>query len=69
MNETSSTYEMTAYERALASIVKAFEEERYDDYDQLIETTARRFGRTANTVEDDATDLRMFGPGANDFSD
>lgn len=69
MNETNSTYEMTAYERALTSIIKAFYEERYDDYDRLIETTARRFGRTANMVEDDSTDLFMFGPGANDFSD
>lgn len=49
------------YERCLMEIVSAYEMEDYDCYDFLIEDTARKFGMTYNQVEDDATDVRLFG--------
>lgn len=54
-------HELTEYERALLSINRAYDVEDYDLYDARIERTARKFHKTYNQVEDDATDVRLFG--------
>lgn len=54
-------HEPTKYERALLSINRAYGVEDYDLYDARIERTARKFDKTYNQVEDDATDVRLFG--------
>lgn len=51
----------TDYEKALLSIVKAFEAEDYDTYDKRIERASIRFKRPEWQVEDDATDVRILG--------
>lgn len=54
-------YEPTEYERALLSINRAYYMEDYDLYDARMERTARKFDKSYNQVEDDATDVRLFG--------
>lgn len=52
---------MTDYEKALTSIVEAYENEDYDAYENRIERISSRFGKPAWQVEDDATDIRILG--------
>lgn len=52
---------MTDYEKALVSINEAYESENYGAYEVRIERAASRFGKPAWMVEDDATDVRLFG--------
>lgn len=54
-------HEPSEYERALLSINRAYDMEDYDLYEARIERAARKFGKTYNQVEDDATDVRLFG--------
>lgn len=54
-------HEPSAYERALLSINRAYDMEDYDLYEARIERTARKFHKSYNQVEDDATDVRLFG--------
>lgn len=54
-------YEPSEYESALPSINRAYDMEDYDLYDARIERTVRKFDKSYNQVEDDATDVRMFG--------
>lgn len=54
---------MTHYESALVRIAEAYEDEDYERYERLVEMAARRFERTPSQVEDDATDVRLFGLG------
>lgn len=54
-------HEPSGYERALLSINRAYDMEDYDLYERRIERAAGKFHKTYNQVEDDATDVRMFG--------
>ena len=54
-------HEPSAYERTLLSINRAYNMEDYDLYEARIERTARKFDKSYNQVEDDATDVRLFG--------
>lgn len=53
--------ELTDYEKALVSINKAYELENYDAYEQRIYRAAAKFKKPYYQVEDDATDVRLFG--------
>lgn len=52
---------MTDYEKALARINRAYDNEDYDLYEGRIERAAKRFGKPEWQVEDDATDARHVG--------
>lgn len=54
-------HEPSEYERALLSINRAYDMENYDLYEARIERAARKFDKVYNQVEDDATDVRLFG--------
>lgn len=54
-------HEPSEYERALLSINRAYDAEDYDLYEARIERAARKFDKSYNHVEDDATDIRLFG--------
>lgn len=54
-------YEPSEYERALLSINHAYDMEDYDLYEARIERTTGKFHKSYNQVEDDATDVRLFG--------
>lgn len=54
-------HEPSEYERALLSINRAYDMEDYDLYERRIERDAGKFHKTYNQVEDDATDVRLFG--------
>lgn len=51
----------TYYEQALLSINRAYDAEDYDAYERRIKETAGKFGKSEWQVEDDATDVRLFG--------
>lgn len=53
--------ELTDYEKALLSINKAYESENYDAYEQRIYRATAKFKKPYYQVEDDATDVRLFG--------
>ena len=53
--------ELTDYERALESINHAYESENYDAYEQRIYRAAAKFQKPVWLVEDDATDVRLWG--------
>lgn len=54
-------HEPSEYERALLSINRAYDMEDYGLYERRIERAAGKFHKTYNQVEDDATDVRLFG--------
>lgn len=54
-------HEPSEYERALLSINRAYDAEDYDLYEARIERAARKFDKSYNQVEDDATDVRLLG--------
>ena len=54
-------HELSEYERALLSINRAYDMEDYDLYEDRIERAAGKFYKSYNQVEDDATDVRLFG--------
>lgn len=54
-------HEPSEYDKALLSINRAYDMEIYDLYEARIERAARKFGKTYNQVEDDATDVRLLG--------
>ena len=54
-------HEPSEYDKALLSINRAYDMENYNLYEARIERAARKFHKTYNQVEDDATDVRMFG--------
>lgn len=54
-------HESSEYDKALLSINRAYDMEIYDLYEARIERAARKFGKTYNQVEDDATDVRLLG--------
>ncbi|MCI9130325.1 MAG: hypothetical protein HFJ65_08500 [Eggerthellaceae bacterium] len=45
----------------MLKVVKAYEEERYDDYERLISEGARKHGIEEWQFEDDCTDVRILG--------
>lgn len=53
--------ELTDYEKDLLSINKAYESENYDVYEQRIYRATAKFKKPYYQVEDDATDIRLFG--------
>lgn len=53
--------ELSDYEKALLSINKTYESENYDAYEQRIYRAAAKFKKPYYQVEDDATDVRLFG--------
>ena len=53
--------ELTDYEKALLSINNAYDMENYDAYEQRIYRASAKFKKPYWQVEDDATDVRMFG--------
>lgn len=53
--------EITSYERALLAIVKEYENGDDTAYELRIERAAKHFNKPEWQVEDDATDVRMFG--------
>lgn len=60
-------YEPTPYEKQLVRAVAAYELDDDDAYNAILARTAQRFHRSESRVEDDATDVRMFGLGCSDF--
>lgn len=56
-------YKPDAYDKALMSINRAYEDEDYDAYEARIERASKKYGYDYNKVEDDATMQRMFGVG------
>ena len=58
-------HEPSEYERALLSINRAYDTENYDLYEARIERAAGKFHRSYNQVEDDATDVRLYGVDGN----
>ena len=58
-------HELTDYEKALLYINKAYESENYDAYEQWIYRAAAKFKKPYYQVEDDATDVRLFGINGN----
>lgn len=52
---------LSDYEKALLSINKAYESENYDAYEQRVYRTAAKFNKPYYQVEDDATDVRLWG--------
>ena len=54
-------HEPSEYERALLSINRAYDMEDYGLYERRIKRAAGKFHKTYNQVEDDATDVRLFG--------
>lgn len=60
-------YDPTPYEKQLVRIAAAYELDDDDAYNAIIARTAQRFHRSVGRVEDDATDVRMFGLGCSDF--
>lgn len=52
---------LSDYEKLLLSINKAYESENYDAYEQRIYRAAAKFKKPYYQVEDDATDVRLFG--------
>lgn len=57
--------ELTDYEKTLLSINKAYEMENYDAYEQWICRASAKFKKPYYQVEDDATDVRLFGINGN----
>lgn len=57
--------ELSDYEKALLSINKAYELENYDAYENRLNRAAARFKKPVWQVEDDATDVRLFGINGN----
>jgi len=53
--------ELWDYEKALLSINKAYELENYDAYENRLNRAAARFKKPVWLVEDDATDVRLWG--------
>ena len=53
--------ELSDYEKALLSINRAYESENYDAYELRLNRAAVKFKKPVWQVEDDATDVRMFG--------
>lgn len=53
--------ELSDYEKALLSINKAYELENYDAYENRLNRAAARFKKPVWQVEDDATDVRLWG--------
>lgn len=53
--------ELSGYEKALLFINKAYEMENYDAYEQRIYRATAKFKKPYYQVEDDATDVRLFG--------
>lgn len=57
--------ELSDYEKALLFINKAYEMENYDAYEQWIYRASAKFKKPYYQVEDDATDVRLFGINGN----
>ena len=53
--------ELSDYEKALVSINMAYESENYDAYENRLNRAAARFKKPVWQVEDDATDVRLWG--------
>ena len=53
--------ELSGYEKALVSINKAYESENYDAYELRLNRAAAKFKKPVWLVEDDATDVRLWG--------
>lgn len=53
--------ELSDYEKALVSINKAYESENYDAYERRLNRAAAKFKKPVWFVEDDATDVRLWG--------
>lgn len=53
--------ELSDYEKALLSINRAYESENYDVYELRLNRAAAKFKKPYFQVEDDATDVRLFG--------
>ena len=58
-------HELSEYERTLLSINRAYDMEDYDLYEARIERAAGKFHKSYNQVEDDATDVRLYGVDGN----
>lgn len=56
---------LSDYEKALESINHAYESENYDAYEQRIYHAAVKFQKPVWLVEDDATDVRLWGVDCN----
>lgn len=52
---------LSDYEKALVSINKAYESENYDAYELRLNRAAAKFKKPVWLVEDDATDVRLWG--------
>ena len=57
--------ELSDYEKALLSINRAYESENYDAYENRLNRAAARFKKPVWQVEDDATDVRLWGVDCN----
>lgn len=55
------TRKLSDYEKALVSINKAYESENYDAYELRLNRAAAKFKKPVWLVEDDATDVRLWG--------
>lgn len=53
--------ELSDYEKALLSINRAYESENYDAYEMLLNRAAAKFKKPVWLVEDDVTDVRLWG--------
>lgn len=49
------------HKQAIDSINRAYENEDYNSYENRIERWSKRLGISYNKLEDDATDVRMYG--------
>lgn len=56
---------LSDYEKALLFINRAYELENYDAYEQRIYRASAKFKKPYYQVEDDATDVRLFGINGN----
>ena len=53
--------DLTDYEKALESINRAYESENYVEYELRLNRAAAKFKKPVWLVEDDATDVRLWG--------
>ena len=56
---------LSDYEKALESINHAYESENYDEYELRLNRAAAKFQKPVWLVEDDATDVRLWGVDCN----
>lgn len=56
---------LSDYEKALESINHAYKSENYDEYELRLNRAAAKFQKPVWLVEDDATDVRLWGVDCN----